>query len=86
MNKPLIQKTQIATIVSDKMQGTAVVEVEIWKTGRIIKKRYKRHSRFMVDNPNNTYHTGERVKIVETKPLSRHKRWQITGKAKKEDI
>jgi len=86
MNKQQAKKTQLGTIVSDKMQGSAVVEVEVWKTGRVIKKRYKRHSRFIVDNPNNTYKEGDRVRITETRPLSRHKNWAIVSLAKKEDI
>lgn len=86
MNKEQVKKTKVGTVVSDKMQGTAVIEVEVWKTGRVVKKRYKRHSRFMAENPGNTYKTGDRVKIIETKPLSRHKHWSIVGLAKKEEI
>lgn len=86
MDKAKIKKTQVGTVVSDKMQGTAVVQTEVWKTNRIIKKRYKRHNRFMADNPENTYKVGDLVRIVESKPLSKHKRWSIVGKAKKEDV
>ncbi len=86
MSKQTIKKTLIGRVVSDKMTNTAVVEVEIWKIHRVIKKRYKRHSRFMVENPENQYKTGDLVKIVESKPLSRHKRWTVIAKAKKEEI
>jgi small subunit ribosomal protein S17 len=78
-----IKRTKIGTIVSDKMQNTAVIEVAIWKTHRIIKKRYIRHTRYMAHNPENTYKVGEKVKIVETKPMSRNKRWEIIGRAGK---
>lgn len=86
MNKEQTKKTQVGTVVSDKMQGTAVVEVEIWKTARVIKKRYKRHNRFMASNPENKYKTGDKVRIAETKPQSRHKHWSIVGLAKKEEL
>jgi small subunit ribosomal protein S17 len=75
-----MKKTQVGTVVSDKMQNTAVVEVALWKIHRIIKKRYKRHQRFMAHNPENTYKVGDKVEIVETKPLSKNKRWEITRK------
>lgn len=77
------QKTQIGTIVSDKMQQTAVIEVALWKTHRIIKKRYQRHHRFMAENPDNQYKMGEMVEIAETSPLSRHKHWKIIGRVEK---
>lgn len=83
MIKQPIKKIQIGTVVSDKMINTAVVEVEIWKTHRLIKKRYQRHQRFMVENPDNQYKIGDKVRISESKPLSRHKRWLIVGLAKK---
>ncbi|MEX1052111.1 MAG: 30S ribosomal protein S17 [Patescibacteria group bacterium] len=85
MNKQIVQKFLTGTIVSDKMTNTAVIEVEVWKIHRIIKKRYKRHSRFMAENPDNQYKTGDLVRIQESKPLSRHKRWVIVGIANKKD-
>lgn len=75
-----MKKTQIGTVVSDKMQNTAVVEVALWKIHRIIKKRYQRHQRFMAHNPENTYKIGDRVEIAETRPQSKNKRWEITRK------
>ena len=76
----VLHKTIVGTVVSDKMQGSAVVEVVVWKVDRIIKKRYPRNRRFIVDNPENKYHTGDKVKIVEGRPLSRHKRFYISEK------
>lgn len=76
-------KTQVGVIVSDKMQSTAVVEVTLWKIHRIIKKRYKRHNKFMASNPGNTYKTGEMVEIMETRPQSKNKRWEIVRKIEK---
>ena len=75
-----MRKTQIGVIVSDKMQKTAIVEVVVWKTHQILNKRYQRHNRFMANNPNDQYKTGETVEIIETKPLSRRKSWKIVGR------
>ncbi|MEX0594682.1 MAG: 30S ribosomal protein S17 [Patescibacteria group bacterium] len=86
MDKSQIKKTQIGTVISDKMTNTAVIEVEVWKIHRVIKKRYKRHNRFMAENPDNAFKTGDIVKIVESRPLSKNKRWTIVGKAKKEEL
>jgi|GEM_PF-1375184 len=77
-----MRKTQIGKVVSDKMQNSAVVEVAVWKTHPIIKKRYQRHQRYLVHNADNTYTTGQQVVIGETKPMSRHKHWAIIGLAK----
>lgn len=75
-----MRKSLVGTIVSDKMQNTAVIEVAVWKIHRVIKKRYQRHNRFMAENPSNTYKTGDVVEIVETKPLSKNKSWKIARK------
>lgn len=75
-----MKKSLVGTIVSDKMQHTAVIEVAVWREHRVIKKRYQRHNRFMADNPANAYKTGDVVEIVETKPLSKNKSWRIARK------
>lgn len=72
-----MKKLKTGTVVSDKMQNSAVVEVELWKTHRIIGKRYRRTVRYLVDNPDNAAKTGDAVTIEETRPLSRHKHWRI---------
>lgn len=70
-------KEQVGTVVSDKMDKTVVVAVENRvshpKYGKIVvqTKRYKVH-----DEENNC-HVGDRVRIQETRPLSRTKRWQV---------
>lgn len=86
MNKIKVKKTMTGTVVSDKMTNTAIVEIEIWKVHPIIKKRYKRHSRYMAENPGNKYKNGDRVKISETKPISLNKRWIIMSLVKKKDV
>jgi small subunit ribosomal protein S17 len=68
------------TIVSDKMQKTAVVEVLRLKKHPKYKKYYKVTQKFKADNPENQYHTGDIVMMQETKPLSKDKRWKIISK------
>jgi small subunit ribosomal protein S17 len=70
-------KERVGIVVSDKMDKTVVVAVENRaphpKYGKIIVKtrRYKAH------DEENAAHTGDRVRILETRPLSRTKRWII---------
>lgn len=75
-----MKKTQIGTVISDKMQNTAIIEVAIWKKHSVLKKRYQRHHKFMAENPEDSYKVGDVVEITETRPLSRNKRWEITKK------
>ena len=71
-------KERVGLVVSDKMQKTVVVTVENraphTKYGKIIVKtrRYKAH------DEENTCKVGDRVRIQETRPLSKTKRWQVT--------
>jgi small subunit ribosomal protein S17 len=71
-------KERIGMVVSDKMDKTVVVAVQDRvshpKYGKIVGRtqRYKAH------DPENRCHTGDRVRIRETRPLSRTKRWMIT--------
>lgn len=67
----------IGTIVSDKMNKTAVVEVEYLKFHPKYKKYYKERKKFKAHNPENRYKEGEKVIIEETRPLSKEKRWWI---------
>lgn len=67
-------------IVSDKMMNTVVVEVLRLKKHPKYKKFYKVTKRFKAHNPENQYHTGDKVIIKETKPMSKEKRWIVVSK------
>lgn len=71
------------TIVSDKMQKTAVVEILRLKKHPKYKKHYKVTERFKAHNPDDQFHTGDKVWMQETKPMSKDKRWIIVSKADK---
>ena len=71
------RKTLVGEVVSNKMVKTVSVRVD-----RLTKhpkfKRYVRRSRaFMAHDENSTCQPGDRVRIIESRPLSRHKRWRV---------
>ena len=68
-------------IVSDKMDKTVVVEILRLKKHAKYKKYFKVTKKFKAHNPENQYHTGDKVVIGETKPMSKEKRWVVVGKA-----
>lgn len=66
--------------MSDKMTGTAVVEVTRVKEHAKYGKRYRVSKRVKAHNEKNEYRAGDRVVVEETRPLSREKRWRILRK------
>ena len=71
------RKTLIGVVVSNKMDKTAIVAVERRHPHRIYRKIIRTTKRYQVHDANNTAQIGDRVRIIETRPLSRHKRWRI---------
>ena len=67
-------------IVSDKMAKTRVVEVERYFKMPKYGKYIKRSKKFKVHDEANEYKTGEKVKIQETRPISKDKRWKIISR------
>ena len=70
-------KTIIGTVSSDKVDKTIVVTVVTKKTHPIYKKQYSEHSKFMAHDPKNEAKVGDRVSIVETRPISARKHHQL---------
>ena len=66
--------------MSDKMNKTVVVEVLRLKKHPKYKKYFKVTKRFKAHNPEDQYHTGDKVVIGETKPMSKEKRWIVIKK------
>ncbi|MCM8785506.1 MAG: 30S ribosomal protein S17 [Candidatus Omnitrophica bacterium] len=75
MRKKLIEKTGI--VVSDKMDKTRVVLVEFMMQHPIYKKTIRKKRKFMAHDEDNITKVGDIVRIIQTRPLSRHKRWKI---------
>lgn len=67
----------IGRVRSDKMNKTVVVEVMRYKMDPVYKKYVKERRRFKAHDETNEYKTGDRVEIVEHRPLSREKRWKV---------
>jgi small subunit ribosomal protein S17 len=70
-------RTLSGVVVSDKMQKTRVVAVARMKKHPKYLKYYKVTARFLAHDETNATHEGDKVKIQETRPLSRKKRWEI---------
>ena len=70
-------KERVGTVVSDKMDKTVVVAVENRFPHPIYQKTVSRTKRYKVHDEANTCKVGDRVRITETRPLSRTKRWAV---------
>ena len=71
------RKTRVGIIVSDKMDKTVVVATEEIVRHSLYGKGVKRTKKFMAHDENNTCGIGDTVIIMETKPLSKDKRWRV---------
>ncbi len=73
-------KSQVTgKVVSDKMMKTVVVAVERQERHPVYGKSQKRTSTFLAHNENDAAKVGDTVTIAESRPLSRRKRWVVTG-------
>lgn len=77
------RKTRIGTITSDKMDKTVVVSVETLTHHPLYRKTIKRTVKYKAHNKDNQAKEGDIVRIVETKPLSKDKRWRVAEIVKK---
>lgn len=71
------RKTRIGKVVSDKMDKTIVVAIETLVRHPLYKKTMKRTTKFKAHDENNECKVGDRVLIMETRPLSKEKRWRL---------
>ncbi len=71
------RKTRVGKVVSDKMEKTVVVAVERLVQHSLYSKSVKQTDRFKAHDENNDSHVGDTVKIMETRPLSKDKRWRV---------
>ncbi|HEX9265691.1 MAG TPA: 30S ribosomal protein S17 [Candidatus Binatia bacterium] len=78
MNSPGLRKERSGTVVSDRMQKTVVVTVERTVTHPKYKKILRRRSNVKAHDETNQCRIGDRVLIVECRPLSRDKRWRVS--------
>lgn len=71
------RKVRIGKVVSNKMDKTIVVAIEELVQHKLYKKSVKRTVKFKAHDENNEAQIGDRVQIMETRPLSREKRWRL---------
>jgi small subunit ribosomal protein S17 len=70
-------KTKAGRVVSNKMDKTVVVAIETSKHHKLYKKTIKRVVKYKAHDENNKCRQGDMVRIIETCPLSRQKRWRV---------
>jgi len=71
------RKTRIGRVVSDKMDKTIVVSIETSVKHPLYKKIIKRTMKLKAHDENNECTVGDRVRVMETRPISREKRWRL---------
>ena len=71
------RKSRTGLVVSDKMNKTVIVEVVRFKREGIYKKYVRVRKRYKAHDEKNEFKIGDRVEIIESRPLSREKRWAV---------
>ena len=83
----MAQKSEkVGVVVSDKMQKSCVVAVEWQVRDEMYGKSQRRTSKFVAHDEENTAKVGDRVAIVESRPLSKRKRWVLTRVVRKAPV
>ncbi|MBE6798183.1 MAG: 30S ribosomal protein S17 [Ruminococcaceae bacterium] len=77
MSERNLRKTRVGKVVSDKMDKTVVVAIEDNVKHPLYKKIVKNTVKFKAHDENNECRVGDRVLIMETRPLSKDKRWRV---------
>lgn len=74
-----LRKTRVGRVVSDKMDKTVVVAIEDNVAHPVYGKIIKRTTKIHVHDENNECSIGDKVSVMETRPLSRTKRWRLVS-------
>ena len=77
MEERNLRKSMIGTVVSDKMDKTVVVAVETNVRHNVYGKTVKRTYKLKAHDENNECQQGDKVEVMETRPLSKDKRWRV---------
>ena len=77
MSDRSLRKTRTGKVVSDKMDKTIVVAIETSVKHPLYKKSVKRTYKLKAHDENNECGIGDKVRVMETRPLSRDKRWRL---------
>ncbi|MEA3328303.1 MAG: 30S ribosomal protein S17 [Candidatus Omnitrophota bacterium] len=76
-NKRGLRREQVGIVISDKMDKTIVVRIARLSKHPVYNKVITKTSKFKVHDQDNKARTGDKVKIMETRPLSKQKRWRL---------
>ncbi|HIY08286.1 MAG TPA: 30S ribosomal protein S17 [Firmicutes bacterium] len=79
MSERNLRKTRVGTVVSDKMDKTVVVAIADRVRHPLYKKIMKRTVKFKAHDEQNACNVGDKVQIMETRPLSKDKRWRVVS-------
>jgi small subunit ribosomal protein S17 len=79
-------KVRLGRVISDKMEKTVVVEVESAMHHPLYHKTIKKAVKYKVHDENKISKTGDTVKIAETRPISRDKRWRVVEVVEKGEV
>jgi small subunit ribosomal protein S17 len=71
------RKVRLGTVISDKMDKTIIVQIGSSKPHRLYKKTVRQRTRFKVHDEKNECGIGDLVRITETRPISKEKRWRL---------
>jgi small subunit ribosomal protein S17 len=71
------QKTRVGVVTSDKMEKTVIVMVNRLVLHPIYKKYVRKRKKIKAHDEQNQCHMGDKVLLIETRPLSREKRWRV---------
>ena len=77
MSERAVRKTKVGMVVSDKMDKTIVVAIEDRVQHPLYKKILKRTYKLKAHDENNECGVGDKVRVMETRPLSKDKRWRL---------
>ena len=79
MEQRNLRKTRVGKVTSDKMDKTIVVSIEDHVRHPLYKKIVKKTYKLKAHDENNECHIGDTVRVMETRPLSRDKRWRLVS-------
>ena len=71
------RKVRLGTVIADRMNKTVIVQVGTSKAHRLYRKTVQQRTKFKVHDEKNECGVGDLVRIVETKPISKEKRWRV---------
>ena len=80
------RKKLFGTVISDRMDKTVVVMVERLTKHSVYRKFLRRRAKYMAHDASGVCRVGDKVQIIESRPLSRRKRWQVISRIEQEPV